>query len=92
MPLYNKYQLLFLRQSEGHYVTVGTYQSILPVSPVLDLMKLPSQPHMDHAGKPKVNMSTEEAVRFIVKDYFSFKENELKEIKRDLGEVLENKK
>jgi hypothetical protein len=93
-PLYPNYHLLFLRRSEDkqQYITVGTYHSILPVSPVLDIRQLPPEPHTDRDDQPRVEISLEKAIRFIVKDYVKFKESQLAEVSRDLKEVLKDTK
>lgn len=98
MPHYQHYQLLFLKKDEEGkgYITVGCYQSILPVSPLLDVSKLPPEPHEQYvelaSAQSKVTMGLEETVRFIVKDYIAYKEKELGEIRKDLDEVVREKK
>jgi len=99
IPMYNHYHILFLcKDSEGKgYMTTGLYQSILPVSPLLDITKLPPEPHIldeaiaDAQLKVKKKMSLTETIRFIVKDYIAFKEKELTQINKDLQEVLQDK-
>ncbi len=95
--IYNNYHLLFLRKNEDGkgYVTVGNYQSILPVSPLLDITKLPPQPPVADdnliEAQSKVKMTLDEEIRFILKDYIAFKEKELVLINKDLEEVLKDK-
>lgn len=99
-PFYNHYHLLFLcKDRDGKsYVTVGTYQSILPVSPLLDITKLPPQAQgipLDEnlaQAQSKNKMSLAGTIRFILKDYIAFKEKELIRINKDLEEVLHDRK
>ncbi|MDD5260932.1 MAG: hypothetical protein PHD76_03700 [Methylacidiphilales bacterium] len=98
LPMYNHYHLLFLQKNDDGkgYVTVGDYQSILPVSPLLDITMLPPQPQMPASenladAQSKVKMTLEEEIRFILKDYIAFKEKELVLINKDLEEVLKDK-
>ena len=91
-PVSPNYQLLFLRADDkGCYVTVGPYQSILPVSPDLNVMKLPDEPHQQMDGRAPVKQSLEETVRFIVRDYLAYKKRELKWAEQDLQPVLKEK-
>jgi hypothetical protein len=93
-PLYNTYVLLFLNKNDDGkgYVTVGTRHSILPVSPLLDISRLPSEPHrirMDLApAQSRVKMTTAETVRHILRDYLAYKKEEWAWIHKDLDGVL----
>lgn len=89
LPLRDTYHLFFLNKGSGdQYQELGTYHSILPVSPNLDMRKLPSEPHRQWDGQSPVEMGLQDAVRLIVKDFIDFKEMELKSLKADLREVL----
>ena len=89
LPLRDTYHLFFLNKGSGdRYQELGTYHSILPVSPDLDIRKLPSEPHRQWADHTPVEMGLQDAVRLIVKDFIDFKEMELKSLKADLQEVL----
>jgi hypothetical protein len=89
LPLRDAYHLFFLSKgSGGLYQELGTYHSILPVSPNLDIRKLPPEPHRQWDDQPPVEMGLQDAVRLIVKDFIDFKEMELKNLKSDLQEVL----
>jgi hypothetical protein len=93
-PLYNTYVLLFLNKDDDGkgYTTTGVYHSILPVSPLLDITRIPAQPHIIDmelaSAQSRVKMNTAETVRHILRDYMSYKKKELTLIEKDLEEVL----
>lgn len=93
-PLHNTYVLLFLNKADDDkgYTTTGVYHSILPVSPLLDITRIPTQPHildMELANaQSRIKMNTAETVRHILRDYMSYKKKELTLIENDLIDVL----
>ena len=89
----NIYHLLFLVKGDERqpYVELGSFHSILPVSPNLDIRRLPAEPHRERMwdDQPPIELSVENAIRFIVNDFIEFRTSELKAVTTDLREVLD---